>query len=140
MTLIAQRTTAVSRLIYAPTAVLLILIVSRSSVFDNWPTPPSMVISFLLIALVLFVSALSLRHTAEKARVTALEVIDQYLLETPDSEKGYAKFRMIRGRIAELKTGAFSRYSEEPLVRALLLWLAGIGGSIIVDVLNYSKF
>ncbi|NHN77073.1 hypothetical protein HA520_07170 [Azotobacter chroococcum] len=140
MMLIARRTAAVNRLIYAPTVVLLILIVSRSSVFDNWPTPPSMVISFVLIALVLFISALSLRRAAEKARGMALQRIDQYLLETPDSEKGYDKFRLIRERIAALNTGAFSRYTEEPLVRALLLSLAGIGGSAIVEVLNYSKF
>ncbi|TBW06685.1 DUF998 domain-containing protein [Azotobacter chroococcum subsp. isscasi] len=140
MTLIAQRSKAVSRLIYAPTLVLLILIVSRSSVFDNWSTPPSMIISFLLTALVLFVSALSLRRTAEKARVMALERIDKHLLETEDSEKSYAKLSIIRERIATLNTGAFSRYSEDPLVRALLLSLAGIGGSAIVEVLNYSKF
>lgn len=140
MTLIAQRTAAVNRLIYIPTAVLLILIMSRSSVFDNWPTPPSLVISFLLTALVLFVAALSLRRAAEKARGTALAHIDEYLLKTPANEKGYEKFRLIRERIAALNTGAFSRYSEEPLVRALLLSLAGIGGSAIVEVLNYSKF
>lgn len=140
MMLIARRTAAVSRLIYAPTVVLLILIMSRSSVFDNWPTPPSMIISFMLTALVLFISALSLRRAAEKARGTALQRIDEYLLKTPDSEKYYTKFHLIRERIAALNTGAFSRYSEEPLVRALLLSLAGIGGSAIVEVLNYSKF
>ncbi|SFA94321.1 hypothetical protein [Azotobacter beijerinckii] len=140
MMLIAKRTAAVNRLIYAPTIVLLILIVSRSSIFDNWPTPPSMIISYLLTALVLFSSALSLRRAAEKARGTALQRIDQYLLETSATKEGYDKFRLIRERIAALNTGAFSRYTEEPLVRALLLSLAGIGGSAIVEVLNYSKF
>ncbi|WP_349617295.1 hypothetical protein [Azotobacter salinestris] len=140
MMLIAQHTAAVNRLIYAPTVVLLILIMSHSSVFDNWPTPPSLVISYLLTALVLFVSALSLRRAAEKARVTALGHIDKYLLETPASKEGYDKCHLIRERITALNKGAFSRYSEEPLVRALLLSLAGIGGSAIVEVLNYSKF
>ncbi|VVO02433.1 hypothetical protein [Pseudomonas fluorescens] len=138
--LIARRSAAVNRLIYAPTVVLLILMASRSSVFDNWPTPPSVVLSFLLTALVLLISALSLRRAAEKARAAALQRVDSYLLETPASTPGYDKFRMIRERIAALNTGAFSRYSEEPLVRALLLALTGIGGSAIVDALSYAKF
>ncbi|MFR0690070.1 hypothetical protein ACLUTX_11780 [Enterobacterales bacterium AE_CKDN230030158-1A_HGKHYDSX7] len=140
MQLIARRSAAVNRLIYAPTLVLLILIASRSSYFDNWPTPPSLVISYLLTALILFASALSLRRAAEKARGLALQQVDDYLLKTPAGSEGYDKFKLIRERIAALNSGAFSRYSEEPLVRALLLSLTGIGGSAIVDALNFAKF
>ncbi|KAA5842490.1 hypothetical protein F2A38_12565 [Pseudomonas chlororaphis] len=140
MQLIAKRTATVSRLIYAPTLVMLIMIASRNSVFDNWPTPPSIVISFLLTALILLVSALSLRHAAEKARRAALQRLDNHLLETPDNTPLYSKLKLIRERINTLSTGAFSRYSEEPLVRALLLSLTGVGGSLIVDALNYAKF
>lgn len=140
LTLIARRTAAVSRLIYAPTVVLLILIASRSSLFDNWATPPGMVIMFILTGLILLGSALSLRRAAEKARTIGLQRIDHYLLETPESNRKYAKFRLIRDRIVALNTGAFSRYADDPLVRALLLSLTGIGGSAIVDALNYAKF
>lgn len=140
LTLIAKRTAAVNRLIYAPTVVLLVLIASRSSLFDNWSTPPGMMIMFVLTGLILLISALSLRRAAEKARTIGLQRIDQYLLEAPDSNPEYAKFRMIRERIVTLNTGAFSRYADEPLVRALLLSLTGIGGSVIVDALNYAKF
>jgi hypothetical protein len=138
--LIAKRTSAVNRLIYAPTVVLLILLASRSSLFDNWPTPPGLMISYLLTALLLLGSALTLRRAAEKARTVALQRIDAYLLETPESTPGYAKFKMIRERVATLNTGSFSRYSEDPLIRSLLLSLTGIGGSAIVDALNYAKF
>jgi hypothetical protein len=138
--LIAKRTSAVNRLIYAPTVVMLILFASRSSLFDNWPTPPSLVISYLLTALVLLVSALSLRRAAEKSRTLALQRLDAYLLQTPETTACYGKFKMIRERVATLSTGAFSRYAEDPLIRALLLSLTGIGGSAIVDALNYAKF
>ncbi|EJN38456.1 hypothetical protein PMI38_02080 [Pseudomonas sp. GM84] len=140
LNLIAKRTAAVSRLIYAPTIVLLILIVSRSSYFDNWPTPPGMIITFTLTGLILLFSALSLRRAAEKARTVGLQRIDQYLLEIAGNEPLSAKFRLLRERIVALNTGAFSRYADEPLVRALLLSLTGIGGSALVDALNYSKF
>jgi hypothetical protein len=138
--LIAKRTSAVNRLIYAPTVVMLILFASRSSLFDNWPTPPSLIISYLLTALVLLVSALSLRRAAEKSRTLALQRLDAYLLQTPETTPCYSKFKMIRERVATLSTGAFSRYAEDPLIRALLLSLTGIGGSAIVDALNYAKF
>ncbi|MDD2046622.1 hypothetical protein [Pseudomonas putida] len=141
LTLVAKRTAAVSRLIYAPTLVLLILIASRSSLFDNWSTPPGMIITFALTGLILLSSALSLRWAAEKARTIGLQRIDQYLLETPDNNPEYInKVHLIRERIVALNTGAFSRYADEPLVRALLLSLTGIGGSAIVDALNYAKF
>ncbi|AZC37150.1 hypothetical protein [Pseudomonas chlororaphis] len=140
MQLIAKRTATVNRLIYAPTVVMLILIASRNSVFDNWPTPPSIVITFLLTTLILLASALSLRRAAEKARGAALQRLDNYLLEITDSTPVYSKLKLIRGRIDALDTGAFSRYSQEPLVRALLLSLTGVGGSLIVDALNYAKF
>jgi len=140
LNLIAKRTAAVSRLIYAPTIVLLILIVSRSSYFDNWPTPPGMIITFTLTGLILLFSALSLRRSAEKARTLGLQRIDQYLLEIAGEEPLSAKFRLIRERIVALNTGAFSRYADEPVVRALLLSLTGIGGSALVDALNYAKF
>ncbi|MGE7955089.1 hypothetical protein ACQKQA_00570 [Pseudomonas sp. NPDC089530] len=140
MQLIAKRTATVNRLIYAPTVVMLILIASRNSVFDNWPTPPSIVISFLLTTLILLLSALSLRGAAEQARGAALQRLDNYRLETPEDSPIYKKLELIRGRIVALNTGAFSSYSQEPLVRALLLSLTGVGGSLIVDVLNYAKF
>jgi hypothetical protein len=140
MVLIAQRSSAVNRLIYAPTVVLLIMIASRSSLFDAWPTPPSTIFIILLTAAILFISALWLRRAAEKARGIALGRLDAYLLEEPSQGAHYEKFKLIRERIVALNTGAFSRYSEEPLVRALLLSLTGIGGSVVVDALNFAKF
>ncbi|MHC8286184.1 hypothetical protein ACYZUD_05015 [Pseudomonas sp. XS1P51] len=47
---------------------------------------------------------------------------------------------MIRERVTTITTGSFSRYAEDPLIRALLLSLTGIGGSAIVDALNHAKF
>jgi hypothetical protein len=140
LTLVARRTAAVNRLIYAPTVVMLVLIASRSSVFDNWPTPPGLMIMFGLTALILLASALWLRRAAENARKAGLQRLDTYLLQKNDDTPEYTKFRMLRERIVALNTGAFSRYADEPLVRALLLSLTGVGGTVIVDALNYAKF
>lgn len=140
LTLVARRTAAVNRLIYAPTVVMLVLIASRSSVFENWPTPPGLMIMFGLTALILLASALWLRRAAENARKAGLQRLDTYLLKAREGTVEYGKFRMLRERIVALNTGAFSRYADEPLVRALLLSLTGVGGTLIVDALNYAKF
>ena len=138
--LIAQRSIAVNRLIYAPTAVLLLLVVSCNKSLTDLPTPPSMFVLLFLTALLLFASAFSLRRTAEKAREMVLHRVDDYLFQVSGDVPSNEKFLQIRERIATLNTGAFSRYSEEPLIRALFLLLTGIGGSAIVDTLNYFKF
>ncbi|MFK3971474.1 hypothetical protein ACI2KS_12175 [Pseudomonas sp. NPDC087358] len=167
LTLIAQRTSAVNRLIYAPTLVMLVLMASRSTLFDNWPAPISSMIILLVNALLLLGSALTLRRCAESARRTAMERIDRYLLqgvETRQSEairlariqQGIASAEAdleqaktiavretlitLRERMKALRTGAFSPYSEEPLLRAVLLSLTGLGGTVIIDALNFLSF
>jgi len=168
LTLIAKRTSTVNRLIYAPTLVMLVLMASRSTLFDNWPAPVSSTIILLINAVLLLASALALRRSAETARKTALDRLDRYLLEGIDAKQGEAirvrsiqnrvasveeaalasaqaaaereTYIMLRDRIKALKTGAFSPYSEEPLLRAILVSLTGLGGSVIVDAMNFLNF
>lgn len=157
MTLIAKRTSAVNRLIYAPTLVMLILVASRSTVFDNWSAPLSSSLILALNAVVLLGSALTLRRTAEQARNLALSRLDHYLLqgtvpestgspadrpvmEKPDREAPEKQLTVLRQRIKELRTGAFSPYSEEPWLRAVMVSLTGLGGSAILDAMNLVQF
>lgn len=156
VTLIAKRTSAVNRLIYAPTLVMLVLIASRSTVFDNWAAPLSSTLILALNAAILLGSALALRRSAERARNLALARLDQYLLESTgigpalpaDGPTDLAAQRtavreqltMLRQRIKELRTGAFSPYSEEPLLRAVMVSLTGLGGSIALEALNFLQF
>lgn len=149
LSLIAKRTSAVNRLIYAPTLVMLVLMASRSTLFDNWPSPISSTIILVLNALLLLWSALKLRRCAERARSGALSRLDHYLLRGIDAPEQPAQINAaavretliaFRERIRDLKTGAFSPYSEEPLLRAVLVSLTGLGGTVIVDALNFLTF
>ncbi|WP_213878963.1 hypothetical protein [Pseudomonas sp. dw_358] len=151
--LIAKRTSAVNRLIYAPTLVMLVLIASRSAVFDNWPAPLSTTLILILNVAILLGSALYLRRCAENARRQALANIDLQVLKLTDikaptrlSADGWEiavdraevekQLGMLRQRIKDLRTGAFSPYSEEPLIRAVMVSLTGLGGSAVLEALN----
>src|SRR5207248_2402807 len=69
---VAQRTEVVARLIWYPLIVLSIMFVARSSFFDNWTWPASLVIIFLLNAAWPIGSAMLLRRTAEQLRDATL--------------------------------------------------------------------
>jgi len=167
LSLIAKRTSAVNRLIYAPTLVMLVLMASRSTLFDNWPAPVASTIILLINAAMLLASAFLLRRSAEAARRTALERVDRLLLEGIDTRQGEAvrmknvqakmpaeeaqliqvqaaaereTFIMLRDRMKALKTGAFSPYSEDPLLRAVLVSLTGLGSTVVIDALNFFNF
>lgn len=157
VTLIAKRTSAVNRLIYAPTLVMLVLMASRSTVFDNWSAPLSSSLILVLNAAILLGSALTLRRAAERAREVALARLDHYLLqgthpeniglssdrsaaEAPGPEAICKQLNLLRQRIKDLRTGAFAPYSEEPFLRAVMVSLTGLGGSAILEAMNLVQF
>ncbi|MBA1245907.1 hypothetical protein [Pseudomonas japonica] len=157
VTLIAKRTSAVNRLIYAPTLVMLVLMASRSTVFDNWPAPLSSSLILALNAAILLGSALTLRRAAERAREVALARLDHYLLqgthpeniglpsdrsaaEEPGPEAICKQLNLLRQRIKDLRTGAFAPYSEEPFLRAVMVSLTGLGGTAILEAMNLMQF
>ena len=157
VTLIAKRTSAVNRLIYAPTLVMLVLMASRSTVFDNWPAPLSSSLILALNAAILLGSALTLRRAAERAREVALVRLDHYLLqgthpeniglpsdrsaaEEPGPEAICKQLNLLRQRIKDLRTGAFAPYSEEPFLRAVMVSLTGLGGTAILEAMNLMQF
>ncbi|HSD37774.1 MAG TPA: hypothetical protein VLC92_09705 [Rhodocyclaceae bacterium] len=140
--LIARRTEAVNMLIYAPVIVLIVQLLSRSDLFDNWATPPSIVITQAVSVLILFLAALGLRRTAERARSSAIVRIDEYLLSksTIENTTFLKQLQTMREQILKLNNGAFSPYSEQPMVKAIMMSLTGIGGTAIANVLSLAKF
>jgi hypothetical protein len=73
---VAQRTEAVAPLIWYPLIVLAVMIVARSSFFDNWTWPLSLILVFALNAMWAFGSAVFLRRAAEQLRATAIRNLE----------------------------------------------------------------
>jgi hypothetical protein len=79
--LIAARTHEVSRLIYYPFIVVIIMILARSSYFDNWGLPWPVAIVVLINLCIAAVATIKLRQEAESARREILQNLRAELVQ-----------------------------------------------------------
>jgi hypothetical protein len=142
---IAERAEVVNRLVYFPFVVLAVAVIARSTVFDNWHTPPSLIIIFLMGAAYSAYCALGVRKSAESARLVALENMTRRLAagkaapapETPDvsgSEAGRSALaQWLIDDVKNTRKGAFAPLAEQPFWKALLIPLTGFGGAELLQ-------
>jgi hypothetical protein len=138
---IALRTRSVTHLIYYPFIVISLLLLSRSAVFDQWTMPVSTIVLSVGGAVVALGCALALRLAAEASRRHALEVVKDALMRanarapaTP-CEATPRQLELLQSRIENLRMGAFAPFWQQPLVKAVLLPFATLGGSTLLDYL-----
>jgi hypothetical protein len=123
--LIARRTEVVGGLIYYPFVIISILILSRASLFDYWTWPSSLLILIVLLLAYATFSAASLRQTAERARQSALQRLnDKLIAYTAEGRAKKKEARTIREAATLIRResrGAFAAIRQHPLAGALLL-------------------
>ena len=124
---VAQRTQAVAPLIWYPLLVLTLLVVARSSFFDNWTWPASLVLIFAITGAWALGSAILLRRAAEQLRETALNDLRRFRLLGRDVEAKRQMFDQLITEIRDLKTGAFAPLTDQPFIRAVLFPGAALG-------------
>jgi len=124
---VARRTKVVAPLIWYPLLVLTLLVVARSSVFDNWTWPPALMLIIGITAAWALGSAMLLRRAAEDLRETALNDLRRFRLLGQESDVKRRTFDELMAEIRDLKTGAFAPLSDQPFVRAVLFPGAGLG-------------
>jgi hypothetical protein len=124
---VAQRTQVVAPLIWYPLLVLTLLVVARSSFFDNWTWPASLVLILAITAAWALGSAILLRHAAEQLRETALNDLRRFRLLGQESEAKRQTFDELIAEIRDLKTGAFAPLTDQPFIRAVLFPGAAVG-------------
>jgi hypothetical protein len=154
---------AVNRLIYLPFVVLLLLAPIRSRVFDAWDFSLPYA-ALLVISLVIAVScALDLRKQAERLRSHVLTELDheadQQEIETgpdaTDTSTGVGAreastssapprlqaklLRRLAAEIRAVREGPFRPFSQEPVVRGLLVVLGGTGGITTAEFLFLAR-
>jgi len=130
--LIAERTEEIGHLIYYPFLVIIIMLLSRSSYFDNWGLPQGLAIVVLINILMLISAGVKVRHEAEKCRGEVLEKMNAKLLEikgcsAPSSRTDIAQIQQLISDVKNLRNGAFQPFTEQPLLRASLLLFGAIG-------------
>ena len=124
---VADRTHVVARLIWYPLIVLTLMIVARSSLFDNWSWSPGLLAIYAINACWALGSAILLRRAAEQLRAATLSNLQLSRVRGHASEAKRATFDELIAEIRGLKKGAFAPLTDQPFIRAVLFPGAGLG-------------
>ena len=93
--------------------------------------------------LIVTASAILLRRSAEAARETARRKLRDQIAEArslPDGGQFASQLELLLRRVEDLREGAFSPYSQQPVVRAMLLPLGSLGGTALLEYLLVPGF
>ncbi|MGD2083142.1 MAG: hypothetical protein PVF91_09260 [Chromatiales bacterium] len=139
--LIGDRTAAVSKLVYYPVLIILLMLLAKSTYFDDWGFPQALAVVVGLNFLIAFVSAVRLNQVAERIRDRILDQLQKQQLRlvatgngrSEQPEESPAEIGELIGQIRGLQVGAFRKPWDQPIVRATLLLLGGVG-------ISYSEY
>jgi hypothetical protein len=141
---IAMRTKCVTQLIYYPFIVLSLFLVSRSPVFDHWSMPSTGLVLAVLGASVALACAVALRYAAEAARRAAIEKLRNEIIRLSGgppaaSPPKPAQLTLLLERMQHLHEGAFAPFWQQPLLKAILLPFAAVGGTGMLEYMQLAN-
>jgi len=123
---------------YLPFLVMLLMIVSRSRLFDNWGWPLSMILinvfGLMLVAACAFLS----RRAARKVRDQALEHLDPHIVaargrgRSGGRRPNLADLESIREAIMGVRRGAYARIFYDPAFLSILIPTVGYGVFVLL--------
>jgi len=132
--IVALCTEASSKLIIYPFLFILLFFLGYQLYFDNWSLPGYVYAMFGVLIIYSIHCGLFLRRAAEKARTESLRQLVEkrrlFIQEVVNSEERkelISDFDFIRGKILSEKRGTFAPWSRQPVVRAVLAPLGGLG-------------
>jgi len=132
--LIALRTAPAAQVAHLPFVVILFLLVSLSSRFDNWSTPTAVILLIgLSLALTVLAGAL-LRRTARRIREQLIDDLKGEVagIEYRSARTPADKLHAVVKRIESIHEGAFTEWYNDPVFRALA-WVVAIAILIVTD-------
>jgi hypothetical protein len=137
--LIGERTREVVRLLYYPLIVILLMLLARSTYFDNWDFPLALAIVVGINFTIALAAAAKLNSAARQAREAILERLRNESLDLTKEQQpaipvaSPSEIDALIDKLSKLNLGAYQRVWEQPLVRATALLLTGLG-------LTYSEY
>ncbi|WGJ14839.1 hypothetical protein QEV83_00505 [Methylocapsa sp. D3K7] len=133
---VVKRTTCIGSLIYFPFVLIALLIVTRSTVFANYAPSLTILLMQGLSLAVVFACAIMLCWAAKNVRDTTRKNLTDGIIRAKDS-RGDSRFasqlESLLSRVDLLKDGAFGSFTQQPLVRAVLLPLGSFGWTALVE-------
>lgn len=124
---VARRTEVIAPLIWYPLIVLAIMFVARSSFFDHWTWPISLILIFTLNATWALGSAIFLRRSAEQLRGAAIGQLQWLRVKNYAVAEKRQMFDELITEVRAVKKGAFAPLTEQPFIRAIIYPSGGIG-------------
>ena len=138
---VAKRTRCISTLIYYPFILIALVIVTRSTVFANYtPNPKILVFQGTCLAIV-FGCAIALCWAAQAMRNAAKQKLLDGIIcakgprakDLGEDSGSVGQLETLLVRLDDLREGAFSPLSQQPLVRALLLPAGSFGWTTLLE-------
>jgi hypothetical protein len=135
---VSKRTKCYTTLIYFPFLIIALLIVSQSRLFANYGVNIPNLVTIVTGVLIVSACAVALRWSAEASRAKARRRIGDALMVARKAKDGgrlAGQLELLLVRVEELRDGAFTPFSQQPLVRALLLPIGSFGGTALLEYL-----
>jgi hypothetical protein len=135
---VARRSKRISTLLYGPFLIIALIVVSHSPVLANYGRSIPDVVTMAVAVLIVTACAVALRLSAETTRAAARHRLTERLMIAKGENTGAqtaSQMELLLRRIEELREGAFSPFSQQPLVRAMLLPLGSFGGTALLGYL-----
>jgi hypothetical protein len=140
---VSKRTKCITTFIYYPFRIIALLVVSRSRLFANCGVSVHDIITMAIGILIVSGCAVALRLSAEAFRAKARRRLNDRIMEARKSADGEPladQLELMLRRVEELRDGAFSPFSQQPVVRAMLLPLGSFGGTALLEYLLLRGF
>jgi hypothetical protein len=136
---VSERTKCITALIYYPFLIIALLVVSRSRLFANYAGSVPILIVIGLSVLIVISCAVALNWSAEASRAKARQRLNDEIVKAKNSKdegRLASQLEMMLRRVEELREGAFSPFTQQPVVRAILLPLGSFGGTQLLEYLR----
>ena len=133
--LIAQHSERIERLVYGPFVVLALLFMGRLRYIDNFPWPVPLIAFLAILFIYMFGCTVLLRSVAEKGRRRVIQRLNDHLVSARDPDN-IRKTQLTLDEIRAEARGAFSPFSENPIVRALLIPSGGASLLALIELLT----
>ncbi len=141
--LIADRTRAITPLVFFPFLIIFLMVLSRSTFFDGWRWSIELVVVYGAISFYVLVSAILLQREASLARKWVLESLNS--METKEAywdddavirQKNKLYRKSAIDQVQHLNKGAFVSWYKHPIFQALALPTSGTSGVFLLQYLS----
>ena len=130
--IIGEHTGVVGKLIYYPFIVIILMLISQGSYFDNWNLSIGLLIVIMMSLAYSAFCVLVLRHSAKSIRQKAIKKLHiQQIFSKSQTSDLSQPLSLMLDYIRSNREGALAPISHQPFVHALLIFL-GSGGSLLL--------